>query len=47
MVVTYATFGLLAVAAFLETSIIPIADRIRDETVTVVNSDDPLSRLHT
>ena len=46
MVIKCVTFGLLAVAAILESSNIPTADRIRGETVIVVKDDDPLSRLH-
>ena len=47
IVVTHATFGLLAVATFLVSSNMPTADLIRVETVTIVKGDDPLSRLHT
>ena len=46
MVVTHTTFGLLAVATFLELSNMPTADWIRGETVNVVKVDDLLSRLH-
>ena len=41
-----ATFGLLAVAAFLDSLNMPIADRIRGESLIVVKDDDLLSRLH-
>ena len=46
MVVTHATFGLLAVAAFLVSSNMSTADWIRGKTVIVVKGDDPFSRLH-
>ena len=38
MVVTHAIFGLLAVAGFLKSSIMTIADRIKDETVITVKA---------
>ena len=41
-IVTCTIFGLLAVAAFLVSSNMPIADWIRDEAVIVVKGDDPL-----
>ena len=46
MVVTHATFSLPAVAAFLESSNMPTANRIRSQTVIIVKGDDLLSRLH-
>ena len=45
-VVIRATFGLLAVAAFLESSSMLTANRKRAETVIFVKGDDLLSRLH-
>ena len=44
-VVTCATFGLLAVAAYLKSSNMPTADFISGETVIVIKGDDPLSRF--
>ena len=46
MVITHVTFGLLAVAAILESNNMPTADRIRGERVIVMKDDDPVSRLH-
>ena len=46
MVLTHATFGLLAVAVFLVLSNMPTADSIRRETVIVEKGDDFLPRLH-
>ena len=45
-VVIYITFGLLAVSAFLYSNELPIADRIRGETVIMVKDGDPLSRFY-
>ena len=45
-VVTHATFGLQAVAAFVVSRNMLTSDWIRYETVIIVNGDDPLSRLH-
>ena len=46
MIVTCTAFSLLVAAAFLESSNMPTADWIRDETLIVMMGDDPLSRLH-
>ena len=46
MVVTCASFSLLAFAVFLESSNMPTAVLIRGETVIVVKGNDPVSKLH-
>ena len=46
-VLTHATFGLLVVAAFMESVYVLTADWIRGETVIVVKGDNPHSKLHT
>ena len=46
MLVTHAKFCLLTIGALLESSNMPTADWIRNETVIVVKGDDPLSRHH-
>ena len=45
-VVTYTTFGLLAVITFLKSRKMSTADWIRDKIMTIVKGD-LLSRLHT
>ena len=45
-VVTCASFGLLAVTVFLESSNMSTADLIRGETVIVMKGDDLVSRFH-
>ena len=45
MVITYATFSLLTIAVFLESSKMFTANWIRGETVIIVKGDDQLSRL--
>ena len=47
VVVTHATFGLLAVAAFWESSNLPRTYWIRIKTVIVAKGADCFSRLHT
>ena len=46
MIVTHATFGFLAIAAFLVSNNILTADQIRGEIVAVVKGDHLLSRLN-